>query len=55
MKVIFDTNIWISFLLGKRLTILRELIEMEEVEIYVSDAILSNSETLLSGQNFLSI
>ena len=53
MKVILDTNIWISFLLGKRLTILREIIEMEEVEIYVSDALLSNSETLLSGQNFL--
>ena len=30
MKVILDTNIWISFLLGKRLTILREIIEMDQ-------------------------
>ena len=28
MKVILDTNIWISFLLGKRLTILREIVEI---------------------------
>ena len=30
MKVIIDTNIWISYLLGKRLTILREIIEMDQ-------------------------
>ena len=35
MKVILDTNIWISFLLGKRLTILREIIQLEEVDIYL--------------------
>lgn len=37
MKVILDTNIWISFLLGKRLTILRDIVHMEEVDIFVSD------------------
>lgn len=41
MKVILDTNIWISFLLGKRLSILREIVEMEEVEIFMSDDLLS--------------
>lgn len=41
MKVILDTNIWISFLLGKRLTILREIVDMEDVEIYVSDDLLA--------------
>lgn len=41
MKVILDTNIWISFLLGKRLSILREIVDMEEVDIYVSDELLA--------------
>ena len=41
MKVILDTNIWISFLLGKRLSILKEIVEMEEVEIFVSNELIS--------------
>ena len=50
MKVILDTNIWISFLLGKRLTILREIIQLEEVDIYVSYIPASiHNEAMLSG------
>ena len=41
MKVILDTNIWISFLLGKRLSILKEIVEMEELDIYVSDHLIA--------------
>lgn len=41
MKVILDTNIWISFLLGKRLSVLREIVEMDQVEVYMSDDLLS--------------
>lgn len=41
MKVILDTNIWISFLLGKRLSILRDIVDMEDVEIYMSDDLLA--------------
>ena len=53
MKVILDTNIWISFLLGKRLTILREIIEMEDLEIYVSDALLSELRDVAFRPKFL--
>ena len=53
MKVILDTNIWISFLLGKRLTILREIVEMEEVEIYVSDDLLAELREVVFRPKFL--
>ena len=53
MKVILDTNIWISFVLGKRLTILREIIEMEDLEIYVSDALLSELRDVAFRPKFL--
>lgn len=53
MKVILDTNIWISFLLGKRLTILREIIQLEEVDIYVSDALLSELRDVAFRPKFL--
>ena len=53
MKVILDTNIWISFLLGKRLTILREIVEMEEVEIYVSDDLLAELREVVFRPKYL--
>ena len=53
MKVILDTNIWISFLLGKRLSILREIVDMEEVEIYVSDELLSELRSVAFRPKFL--
>ena len=40
MKVILDTNIWISFLLGKRLSILREIVDLEGLDIYVSEELI---------------
>ena len=36
MKIIFDTNIWISFLLGKRLVVLSEIFSKKDIEIYIS-------------------
>lgn len=53
MKVILDTNIWISFLLGKRLSILRDIVDMEEVEIYVSDELLGELRTVVLRPKFL--
>lgn len=52
MKVILDTNIWISFLLGKRLSILREIIDMEEVDIYVSDELLAELRSVAFRPKF---
>ena len=33
IKVVFDTNIWISFLIGKKLSILKDLIINEQIII----------------------
>ncbi|MBQ9475552.1 MAG: putative toxin-antitoxin system toxin component, PIN family [Bacteroidales bacterium] len=53
MKVILDTNIWISFLLGKRLNVLREIFSMEKVEIFVSDQLLSEIRDVVSRPKFI--
>jgi hypothetical protein len=53
MKVILDTNIWISFLLGKRLSLLREIVDMEEVEIYVSNELLAELRSVAFRPKFL--
>ncbi len=37
MKIIFDNNIWISFLIGKRLSTLRSLFGRDDVEVYYCD------------------
>ena len=52
MKVILDTNIWISVLLGKRLSILREIVDMEEVDIYVSDELLAELRSVAFRPKF---
>ena len=40
MKLILDTNIWISFLLGKSLSILTEIFKRNDIEIYVSEQLI---------------
>jgi putative PIN family toxin of toxin-antitoxin system len=42
MKVIIDTNIWISYLIGKTLAGLSKLLENDKVEIIVSDKIIAS-------------
>lgn len=37
MKIVFDNNIWISFLIGKRLATLRSVFSRLDVEIYYCD------------------
>ena len=37
MRIVFDNNIWISFLIGKRLSALRSVFIRSDVEIYYSD------------------
>lgn len=40
IKVIFDTNIWISFLIGKRLQTFKDLITSQKVKIVLSDQLI---------------
>ena len=41
IKVIFDTNIWISFLIGKRLYSIKTLIANQTIQIILSDQLIS--------------
>ena len=40
MKVLFDTNLWISFMIGKRLSSLAAVLNRQDVEVYVSEQLL---------------
>ena len=55
MKIILDTNIWVSFLLGKRLAILREIVEKEGLEIYVSDEMIKELRDVVFRPKFSGI
>ena len=35
MKIIVDTNLWISFLIGKRLSLLKKLLTNSDITVYV--------------------
>lgn len=41
IKVIFDTNVWISFLIGKRLSFLKEYISNGQITIVTTDQLLT--------------
>ncbi|MBI2271355.1 MAG: putative toxin-antitoxin system toxin component, PIN family [Bacteroidetes bacterium] len=41
IKVIFDTNIWISFLIGKRLQSIKDQITTREINIVLCDHLLT--------------
>jgi putative PIN family toxin of toxin-antitoxin system len=46
IKVIFDTNIWISFLIGKRLRSIKDLIAAQQIIIILSEQILLELRTV---------
>ncbi len=43
MKVLFDTNLWISFMIGQRLSSLAEVLNRRDVEVYVSKQLLDEN------------
>jgi putative PIN family toxin of toxin-antitoxin system len=46
IKVIFDTNIWISFLIGKGLQVIREMIVGQQIVILLSEQLLLELQTV---------
>ncbi len=40
MKIIVDTNLWISFLIGKRLSLLKKLLTNPNITVYVCDELI---------------
>ena len=51
IKVIFDTNIWISFLIGKRLSIVEKYISNRQVIIVTTDQLIEEIKEVTSRDN----
>jgi putative PIN family toxin of toxin-antitoxin system len=50
MKIIIDTNLWISFLIGKRLSVLKALLTHSNLSFFVCDEILNEIQNISSKQ-----
>lgn len=52
MKLLFDTNLWISFMIGKRLSTLAEVLCRRDVQVYVSEQLLNEIRTVIARSKF---
>ena len=50
MKIIIDTNLWISFLIGKRLSVLHSLLTNSDLTFFVCDKLLEEIQDISSKQ-----
>jgi putative PIN family toxin of toxin-antitoxin system len=48
MKIIVDTNLWISFLIGKRLSVLKLLLTKSDLTFFVCDKLLEEIQNISS-------
>ncbi len=55
IKVIFDTNVWISFLIGKRLTKITRHISDRSITIVTTEQLLTEIKTVTSRKNLKNI
>lgn len=55
MKVLFDTNLWISFMIGRRLSSLADVLNRRDVEVYVSEQLLDEIRTVIDRPKFSKI
>lgn len=46
-KIIIDTNLWISFAIGKRTVLLSQVLEHPDVSVYVCDELLAEINNVL--------
>ncbi|RED94612.1 hypothetical protein C7460_1207 [Marinoscillum furvescens DSM 4134] len=52
IKVIFDTNIWISYLIGRQLGDLTELLSARKIELVLSDQLMTELTEVTSRKKF---
>ena len=52
MKILFDTNLWVSFMIGRRLSSLREVLNRHDVDVYVSEPLLEEIRTVIERPKF---
>ena len=51
IKVVFDTNIWISFLIGKRLSVVEKYISNHQIIIVTTDQLIEEIKEVTSRAN----
>ena len=52
MKILFDSNLWISFMIGKRLSSLADVLCRHDVEVYISTKQLEEIRTVIAREKF---
>ena len=52
MKILFDSNLWISFMIGKRLSSLADVLCRHDVEVYISMQQLEEIRTVIAREKF---
>lgn len=52
MKILFDSNLWISFMIGKRLSSMTEILCRHEVEVYISEQQLDEIRNVIAREKF---
>lgn len=52
IKIVFDTNVWISFILGGKSRIIRDIILDKHLEIYTSDELTAELFETLKEKKF---
>lgn len=55
IKVIFDTNVWISFLIGKRLASIKKYISSGQIRIVTSEQLLIEVKEVTSRERLKNI
>lgn len=52
MKILFDSNLWISFMIGKRLSSLADVLCRHDVEVYISTKQLEEIRAVIAREKF---
>lgn len=52
MKILLDTNLWISFMIGRRLASIRDVLYRHDVNVYVSEQELEEIRTVIERPKF---
>ena len=52
MKILFDSNLWISFMIGKRLSTLADVLCRHDVEVYICEQQLDEIRNVIARPKF---
>lgn len=52
MKILFDSNLWISFMIGKRLSSLADVLCRHDMEVYISEQQLDEIRQVIARPKF---